>query len=563
MVDGDISEEGTASRRRFLQFTGGATAVALAGCTGGGEGNESTDSPTDSDSGGGGGSTDEPTDTATESTVQQGGTLQVAQAKSPPDFDPVLQLGGPAAIIGGRFFSNLYTYDEGTNLIPGELVTGMPEVEQGGQRYIVEIVDDAVFHNGDPVTAEDVAYSFQAPIDEETRMAGSYGMVNNIEVVDDVTVQFDLDYQYGAFPGALAGMGIVPKSVREEDKGAFGLNPVGSGPFQLTEYSENEVTRLEKWDDYWGDLDPNLDAVEYVPIVEPTTRVTNFNQGNSHLMQSIPPQLISTVENMDSGAVQQQPALGYRYITFNLKAGETTKPKVREAIDYCVDFQEVVDRFVAPAGVRQYQSLPNPQAESWDMPMDKWKSWAVGKDTDEAASLFEEAGVPSDWECLMLCPPDDLREQMLVSIGNGIREAGYKATVQRLDWGTYLEKFTSGDPDDYNLYALGWSVSPDPDYQMHDMFHESTAGTNQGHYWSDDEAMEMIMEARKSTDRERRRELYIQIQDKILQQRVQLPAWNTVETWGVRNEVQDFSLHPIPVENPRVTTGYQNVWLDD
>jgi len=559
MVDGNITEEGSTSRRRFLHFTGAATTVALAGCTGGG--GEGTESPTDTQ--GDSDSTNSSTDTPTEANVQQGGVLRVAQAKSPPDFDPVLQLGGPAAIIGGRFFSNLYTYDEGTNLIPGELVTGMPEIEQDGQRYIVEIVDDATFHNGDPVTAEDVAYSFRAPIEEETRMAGSYTMVNNIEVVNDTTVQFDLDYQYGAFPGALAGMAIVPKSVREEDKEAFGLNPVGSGPFQLTEYSENETTRLEKWDDYWGELDPNLDAVEYVPVVEPTTRVTNFRQGDAHLMQSIPPQLISTVENLDGGAVQQQPALGYRYITFNLNEGETTKPKVREAIDYCADFQDVVDRFVSPAGVRQYQSLPNPQAESWDMPIDKWQDWAVGKDTEQASRLFDEAGVPDDWECIMLCPPDDLREQMLVSIANGIKDAGYKATVQRLDWGAYLEKFTSGDPDDYNLYALGWSVNPDPDYQIHDMFHESTAGTNQGHYWSDDEAMEMIMEARKSTDRERRRELYIKIQDKILQQRVQLPAWNTVETWGARNAVQDFSLHPIPVENPRLVTGYQNVWLEN
>ena len=558
MVSDNNPERGSSSRRRFIQVTSGATAVALAGCTGGG-------------GGGGGESTDESMDNGTDSGSSEssgdtnnraGGTLSIAQAKSPPDFDPVLQLGGPAAIIGERFFSNITTFDDGTNVIPGDIATGMPEVERGGERYIVEIVDDATFHNGDPVTAEDVAYTYQAPIDEETRMAGSYGMVNNIETVDDTTVQFDLDYQYGAFPGALAGMGVVPKSVREEDKEAFGLNPVGSGPFQLTEYTENELTRLEKWDDYWGDLDPHLDAVEYTPVVEPTTRVTNFRQGDAHMMQSIPPQLISTVEQLDGGAVQSQPALGYRFITFNLNAGETTKPKVREALDYCVDLQSVVDRFVAPVGVRQYQPLPNPQAESWDMPIDRWEDMAVGKDTEEASRLFEEADVPDDWECLMLCPPDDLREQMLVSMANGVKDAGYQATVQRLDWGTYLEKFTSGDPDDYNLYALGWSVNADPDYHMHDMFHESTAGTNQGHYWSDDEAMEMIMQARKSTDREERRELYIQLQDKILEQRVQLPAWNTVETWGVRDAVQDFSLHPIPVENPRLVTDYQNVWLD-
>jgi peptide/nickel transport system substrate-binding protein len=556
------------SRRRLLQTAGGASIVGLAGCAGGGGDGGGSGDGGSGDGGSGDGGSDEstPTDTGTssdESTESSGGTLQVAQVKSPADWDPVLQLGGPAAIVGERFYSNLYTYDEGTNVVPDDLVTGMPETERDGQRWIVEIVDDATFHNGDPITAEDVAYTYRAPIEEETRMATTYSMVDSIEVIDETTVQFDLDYSYAAFASGLAQMGVVPKSVREEDPEAFNTtSPVGSGPFRFVEWRENQYTYLEKWDDYWGEKDPNVDRIEWIPIPEPTTRITEFKSGDIHLMQGIPPKLYSTVESMGNAQVHETPALSYRYLTFNLNEGETTKPQVREAIDRTFDMDQFVEKFVAPAGVRQYQPIPIPTAKAWDMPIEEFESMAVGKDVDRAKTLLDDANVPSDWTCTLLSPPDDVRENLCVTVANGIKEAGYDAEVQRLDWGTYLETFASGNEDDYQMYALGWSVTPDPDYQMYSMYHESGAGSNHGHYWSDDEVMQMIEESRRTTDRERRRELYIEIQKEVISQRVQLPGWNLKETWARKDAVQDFQVHPVPTENPRIVTGYNNVSLD-
>ena len=555
----DSKRQRSVSRRRLLQSAGAASLVGLAGCSGGG-GTSTTDGAGDEteDTGTSSGSAD--TQTGSDDTES---VLRVAQVKSPAGWDPILQLGGPASIVGERFYSNLYTYGEKTDIVEGDLVTGMPDTEKDGKRWIVEIVDDATFHNGDPVTAEDVAYSFRQPIEEETRMATTYSMVDTIEAVDERTVQFDLKYPSGAFVDGLAQMGIVPKSVRESDPQAFELkSPVGSGPFKFVDWKENEYTYLEKWDDYWGEREPNIDRVEYVPIKEPTTRLTKFKSGDTQLMQGVPPRLYSSVKSISDAEIHQTPALSYRYLTFNLKEGETTKPKVREAIDSVFSMDQFVSKFVDPAGVRQYQPIPIPTAKAWDMPLEEFESMAVGKDIDKAKSLFEEAGVPDDWKCKILSPPDNVRENLCISVANGIKEAGYKAEVQRLDWGTFLEKFASGEKVDYQMYALGWSVSPDPDYQMYGMYHESGAGTNQGHFWSDDDVMEMIEESRRSTSRERRRELYIEIQKEIIDQRVQIPGWNLKEIWAAKNSVKDFSVHPIPGQNPRLVTPYNNVSLE-
>ena len=555
------------SRRRMLQTAGGASIFALAGCSGGG----GSETPTETDAGsgdGGGDDTDDSTPTETETSSddsmdRRGGSLTVAQAGVPPDWDPVKGLGVPSSIVGENFFSTLYTYNDGLELIPNDLATGLPESEREGSRWIVEIVDDARFHNGDPVTAEDVIYTFQAPMDEGSWVASSWNMITEMEAVDEQTVQFDLEFSYGAFPGALGSMQVVPKAVREADPEKFATRePVGSGPFRFVDWTENEFVTLARWDDYWGESTPNLEEVTFVPIPESTTRVTHFKTDDSAIMQTIPPKLYSTVEAIEGSAIAETPALSYSYLTFNLKEGETTKPEVREAIDYCFDMDQAVERFVVPSGVRQYQPLPIPTAEAWDMPIEEFESMAVGKDIDRAKALFEEADVPSNWSCTILCPPDDIRENVCVTVANGIKEAGYDAQVNRLDWGTYLEKFTTGNPDDYNMYSLGWSVSPDPDYQMYNMYHISGSGANSGHYWNDEEVMAKIQRSRESVDREERRQLYIDIQREIISQRVQLPGWNPKEVWAVKDYVQDFQIHAIPAQNPQVFTSEHNIWVD-
>ncbi|MWG36968.1 ABC transporter substrate-binding protein, partial [Halomarina oriensis] len=394
-------------------------------------------------------------------------------------------------------------------------------------------------------------------------VASSWSMLDTMETVDETTVQFDLSFPYGAFGHALASMQIVPKAVREADPQAFGgQNPVGSGPFRFTEFTEGEFTRLERWDDYWGETTPNLERVEFVPVPEATTRVTQFKTTDAGLLKDVPAKLYGTVEDIGDASVQSSDALNYGFVTFNLNEGETTKPAVREAIDYCVDLDAVSERFWNPVGGRQYQPMPAALAEAWDMPLDEFESMAVGKDIDRAKTLFEEAGVPDDWTCRMIYEPLDPIQQMMVTIANGIKEAGYDAEVVNLDRGTFLENFTTGKAADYNVYSLDWGLSPNPDYQMFNMYHESGAGANQGHYWDDPEVMEMIERSRQSTDREERRQLYIDIQTEIIQQRVQIPAYSMKAVWGVKDYVKDFQVTPLTDMNPRLVSASNNVFVE-
>jgi peptide/nickel transport system substrate-binding protein len=389
-------------------------------------------------------------------------------------------------------------------------------------------------------------------------------MIDTIEAVDDGTVQFDLKYTYGPFRHTLH-RNVVPKSVRENNKRSLGetetvsgeediwrFNPVGSGPFQFEDWTEGDFTRLSRNDDYWGEGSPNLAEIEFVPVTEPTTRVTTLENEENDIVKSIPPDLWSTVENLGSAEIDSVPGTGYFYLAFNCKEGPTTDPKVREAIDYTFSMDRAVEDFVKPTGVRQYSPLPKAVAEAWDMPLDEWQQIPHDKDIDQAKSLLEESEVPSDYSWQVIVPPDDKRENIGVTVSNGLQEAGWDASVQRLDWPTFLKRYITGSEDDYNMYTLGWAGTPDPDsftYFLLARTDDVLAKTN-GTYWGNNSeagktAAEKFVTARESSDQAERQRLYQEAITTTLEQRAHIPAYNLKESYGVNDYVNSFTSHPV------------------
>ena len=250
------------NRRRFIAGAGVTGAAVLAGCAGGGS--TTTEAPGEATTAAG-----EETPTPEPS---GGGTLNLAQVKSPIEFDPVVLNDVPSSQVASQLFEALYAYGESTDIVP-ELAAGDPEVSEDTTRYVVEMTGDATFHNGDPVTAEDVKYSFEAPVAEETENASEVNMIDSIAAVDETTVQFDPKYPFGAFMNALAGRSVVPMSVREGDKQAFNTsNPVGSGPFRFDGWQEGDYVDVVAYDDYWGEPKPSLAKIHFTPVEEATTR---------------------------------------------------------------------------------------------------------------------------------------------------------------------------------------------------------------------------------------------------------------------------------------------------
>ena len=538
----DTDPKRNLSRRRLLA-SGAAlsTATLLAGCAGGG--------------GGGGEGGDLPNQ-----------ELYFGQVKGPLDMDPIVINDVPSAQIAGQIYDGLYEYDSGVGIVP-KLAAEEPTVERDGTRYVVPLREGAEFQNGDPVTAADVIHSLLAPAEEETENAAEVNMIDTAEAVDETTVQIDLAFPFGAFETTLV-RSVVNESVRTDDREAYNTDPVGSGPYELVEWEPEDFATLERWDGYWDDSNglPNVATIEFDPIEEQTTRVTELETGNLDIIETIPPQLYETVENNESATIDEEPGVGYFYLAFNCGDGPTTDPVVREAVDYSFSMDQAIENFVEPAGVRQISPYPRTMAEEWDFPLDEWGDIEHDRDLEMAEQLFEEAGVPMDYDWRIIVPPDDMREQIGVSIGDGLQNVGFEnVEVQRLDWGTFTEAYQSDDEpsseDEFNMYTLGWSGSPDPDAFAYHLLSQEVEGVTNGTFHEYDDASDMILEARESADRDERRQLYIDATTELLEGRVHLPAYNLNNSYGIHERVSDFSAHAISSEI-QIFTGHNNVAVE-
>jgi peptide/nickel transport system substrate-binding protein len=229
---------------------------------------------------------------------------------------------------------------------------------------------------------------------------------------------------------------------------------------------------------------------------------------------------------------------------------------------------QAVSNFVEPAGSRQYSPVPTSVAETWGFPLDEWESIPHDKNIEEAQALFDEAGVPSDYNWKIIVPPDDKREQIGIAVSNGLKEAGFdNVSVQRLDWGAFLDKYITGKETDYNMYTLGWSGVPDPNSFAFPLFGrtEDTLGVTNGTYYGNNSdrgktAADNFAKARETPSREERKALYEEGFRMVLEDRAHISSYSLKNSFGVRSEVKDFLPHP--VDQFHLSEDTNNVSLD-
>ncbi|WP_423743764.1 ABC transporter substrate-binding protein (plasmid) [Haladaptatus sp. SPP-AMP-3] len=526
-------EENGLTRRKLLASLGIAGAGALSGC-----------SAIERVSGG------------------SGSQLRIAQPLTATTLDPVVIESVPSAQVATQVFEGLYTYGEGTTLEP-ELADGEPKVSRGGTRYEVSLKSEPRFQNGNSVTAEDVKYSFEAPSHRDENTPWRRGtpnkwevdMIDTIETPDDHTVRFELSYPYDAFHEVLT-RAVVPKSVRDPDPETFAKNPVGSGPFQVDRFVPQKYAVLTRWDDYWDSPKAAIDRLKFVSEYSGLSRTMSLKTGQNQLVEEVEPHLWKATNDQPNATVKSSESYDYTFLGFNCNGGPTSEEKVRKAVDYCVNFDGMVENILRPAGERTYSPLPHQLAEEWDMPVDEWKRIPNERNIEKAQTLFRDAGVEA-WAPKIAVPAskssgDELLMMMANAVKQGLTLAGFQqASVEKYSWSVFHDKIVSGSPSDYHMFVTEWSAFPDPDAYVYPLFHQRAEGETNGVFYKNDDVMEKILEARKSDEHAKRRRLYEETITTLLEDRVHLPIYQPKNAFGVKKELDDFELSPMSEENPR------------
>jgi peptide/nickel transport system substrate-binding protein len=208
----------------------------------------------------------------------------------PAQINQVLQFQ-----IASNVFSGL-THINADLTADGDLAQSW-EVTDDGLEWTFKLREGVTFHNGDPFTSADVVYTYERSNDPEQSIhSGVLANVASVEAIDDYTVKFVLSQPQASFltktleRASGRAMTIVNKrAIEEMGLDQYGLMPVGTGPYQVTEHQLGQGVVLEKYDDYFDSERPKLDKITYIPIPEPEPLAAALEAGDIQLIGGNPP----------------------------------------------------------------------------------------------------------------------------------------------------------------------------------------------------------------------------------------------------------------------------------
>jgi peptide/nickel transport system substrate-binding protein len=339
---------------------------------------------------------------ATEAPAEEGdeaNRIVVAQSIDLDTLEPYTISSRPGSNIFGHLFTTLYE-DPGTGELLPYAAESYTENEEGNE-LTFKIQEGLTCHNGEPLTAEDVVYSFQRANDPDNAFTGHVaGYVLDALGYVDARVESELEAtvileQFNPLAiGLIADVWLVCKDTYEE----LGLEGaatevVGSGPYQYVEWVKDDYLLLEKWDDF-ALRTPFFDEIEWKVIPESSTRTAELIAGNVDVITNVPPDQHAAVNNSDPATIEGVAGTRRIYVGFNQRdiyddteGGQAIKdPAVRIALQYAVDVPTICQTLLA-FDCERATSMVNP-------PNDNPNLEPYPFDPAQAEELLDAAGYP-------------------------------------------------------------------------------------------------------------------------------------------------------------------------
>lgn len=484
-----------------------AGVALLAACSGGGETGGSGEA--------GGGAAGGSETTAAAGGEEGGGererTLIIADNEPPQTFDPIQAGNSTVNEVVIPAYDTLVDYDA-ANELSGELAESW-EVAEDGLSIDVVLREGATFHDGAPVTAEDVAYTMDRIKELATGVASEVSVYDSTEVVDDTNLTINLTAPFAPFVPALSRVYIVNSALVEQNRGEdFGQtwlssNDAGSGPYVLDEYVTNQSATFTRYADYWGGFTDQAEQVVFRYLPEAATQRDALNRGEVDVAMDIAVTDLPAFESDDGFVIDKADTLVQLYAFFNMQQGETADPRVREAVRLAYDYQAHVDDILAGNGSVAEGPLPAAMECHADLP-------PSAQDLDRARALLAEAGQSDLSLTMTYLPVIEEHDRAGTLLQSALREIGVDLELQGITFPAYVDLIAQVEttPDLGMIYAF--PSYPDPNSVMFINFDSQFigAGYNYGAY-SNPEVDRLVQEAQTVTDPEQRCPLYEQAQE--------------------------------------------------
>ena len=452
--------------------------------------------------------------------------LRIGSTNDIDGFNPFKIVEIPSYEVMGLNYDYLVEFSpKDTSPAPG--LAESWETSDDGLTWTFHLNKEAKWHDGEPVTSEDVAYTFNRILDEEQGLYIDYAkQIQEIRTPDEHTVIFETKDPSVQMLSMLVY--ILPehiwKDVPADETKTFKNTPaVGSGPFQAVEWKEGQSVRLEANPDYFKGA-PHIDEIIFQLYDNDDTMVQALKNGEVDYIQGIPINLFKSLENQEGIETNSAPDPGFTELGFNLyepspeaieEFGAPKKstgnpalldPGVREAINWAIDEEALTQKIlqgegipgstlVPPALARYHLKLDESELQGFDLGRSKELLGQAGwKDTD-GDGIVDKDGEPLELRLFVRSEDKDS-----VTAGQFIEgwfeEAGIGLETKAISDTALTDAIYAAD---YDMFIWGWGSDPDPDFILSVLTCDQIMGWSDT-FWCNENYSRMYQEQKEQLD---------------------------------------------------------------
>lgn len=479
-----------------------------------------------------------------QSEPKPGGTLKLGFGISQiPNLDPAkVNLGIVAGEIVSNIFSSLVQFDPQLGLIPDLAETWT--VSEDGLQYSFTLREGLTFHNGDPLTAHDLVYTYERNIDPAfaSPHANKLTLVTSAEAPDDLTFNITLSAPFAPFLAVACSRGpgraltpISRRAFEELGEEQFDQTPVGCGPFALVAETADLSSGFElvAFDGWYGGR-PYLDKIEVTIIAEPSSRISALEAGDVDMLDIVPSIGVAQLVDNPDFTLVQLPGTNWIGLAMNYEREPWNNLDARMAIAKAINRDALVQTALFGLGLPSIG--PIAPAFGWAFVPPEDTETPQAYDVDAAKALAEKAGIVGSRPTIMGTSDN----QRVAEVLRGqLADIGVDVQFELLQQAAWNERWTAGD---FDWIINGSVVDADPDDGHWNFFHSE--GPWNTFKYSNPDVDQLLLDTRETSLQEERAQQFRDIQ-KLLQADVAYAfLHHTADVAGFASDVQGYN--PIP-----------------
>ncbi|MBI2490701.1 MAG: hypothetical protein HYV94_01120 [Candidatus Rokubacteria bacterium] len=467
------------------------------------------------------------------------GKVVIAQGVDPTTLDTMNQSETPASNLAINIWDTLVERDANLKLVMG-LAAELPRLV-APTTWEVKLRKGVKFYNGEDFNAASVKFSLERLAGGQGKLRGAtfFAPIDRVEIVDPYTVRVHTRKPWPTFTVVMtfnqASM-YPPNAYKDKDTTFISRNPIGTGPYKFVRWAKDEEIVLEANDKYWRGA-PRIKTVVFKPIPDDAVRVAALQNGEIDVAVNIPPHLAVIIDKHPKLFLSTAPSIRtiqLMFYTHQMDAqhkptgpynGPTADKRVRQAIAYTLDADEIIKSVLDGKGVRVATMLT-----TMHFGFDP-KLQPIKQDLARAKKLLAEAGFAGGVEITLHGPRGRyVRDaEVAEAVAGQLTKAGIKTTLRTYDFVTYLNNMVyvhKAGP----VWLIGWGTPTiDAETVYGPLFKSPGIFVN----WHHEDFNRMFEEAQAIMDEKKRLEQYHRINKLWVEEMPAVPLYQQLDLYGV------------------------------